>query len=83
MGSEVTLMYRRGEADMPSRLDEVRHAKEEGIEFMCCTNPVRFIEGENKAVAGVEAEKTKRSQVLKRSEWNSAVRVTTADVPLR
>lgn len=55
MGSEVTLMYRRGEADMPARLDEVRHAKEEGIEFMCCTNPVRFIEGENKAVAGVEA----------------------------
>ena len=55
MGSEVTLMYRRGEADMPARLDEVRHAKEEGIEFMCCTNPVRFIEGENKAVSGVEA----------------------------
>ncbi len=57
MGSDVTLMYRRGESDMPARLDEVRHAKEEGVEFLCCTNPVRFVEGENKAVAGVEAVK--------------------------
>jgi glutamate synthase (NADPH/NADH) small chain len=57
MGSNVVLMYRRGEADMPARLDEIRHAKEEGIEFMWCTNPVRFIEGENKEVAGVEAIK--------------------------
>ncbi|MDR3102331.1 MAG: NADPH-dependent glutamate synthase [Methanocalculaceae archaeon] len=55
MGAEVVLMYRRGEADMPARLDEVHHAKEEGIEFMCCTNPIKFIDGGNKAVAGVEA----------------------------
>ncbi|MDV0441637.1 NADPH-dependent glutamate synthase [Methanorbis furvi] len=55
MGAAVTLMYRRGEADMPARLDEVRHAKEEGVEFMCCTNPVRFVEGENRSVKGVEA----------------------------
>ena len=56
MGSEVTLMYRRTEADMPARLDEVRHAKEEGIIFMTATNPVRFV-GENSAVCGVEAVK--------------------------
>lgn len=55
MGSEVTLMYRRGESDMPARLDEVRHAKEEGVTFMCCTNPVGFIAGESNSVAGVEA----------------------------
>ena len=55
MGSEVTLMYRRGESDMPARLDEVRHAKEEGVTFMCCTNPVAFMAGGNNAVAGVEA----------------------------
>jgi glutamate synthase (NADPH/NADH) small chain len=57
MGSNVVLMYRRGEADMPARLDEIRHAKEEGVEFTWCTNPVRFIEGENKKVVGVEAIK--------------------------
>jgi len=56
MGSDVTLMYRRTEADMPARLDEVRHAKEEGITFMTATNPVRFV-GENNAVCGVEAIK--------------------------
>lgn len=55
LGAEVVLMYRRGESDMPARQDEVRHAKEEGVMFMCCTNPVRFLEGENKTVAGVEA----------------------------
>ena len=56
MGSDVTLMYRRTEADMPARLDEVRHAKEEGINFMTATNPVRFV-GENNAFCGVEAIK--------------------------
>jgi len=58
MGAEVTLMYRRSEKDMPARLDEVRHAKEEGIVFMTETNPVRFL-GENNAVSGVEAVKMK------------------------
>ncbi|MDR0439089.1 MAG: NADPH-dependent glutamate synthase [Methanocalculaceae archaeon] len=55
MGADVVLMYRRGEEDMPARLDEIRHAKEEGVEFMCCTNPVRFIGNENKMVVCVEA----------------------------
>jgi len=56
MGAEVTLMYRRGEADMPARLDEVRHAKEEGIIFMTATNPVAIL-GENNTVSGVQAVK--------------------------
>ncbi|HJJ48859.1 MAG TPA: NADPH-dependent glutamate synthase [Methanocorpusculum sp.] len=54
MGAEVTLMYRRTEKDMPARLDEVRHAKEEGIVFMTETNPVKIIAAEN-TVSGVEA----------------------------
>jgi glutamate synthase (NADPH/NADH) small chain len=58
MGADVTLMYRRGETDMPARLDEVRHAKEEGIVFMTQTNPVAFI-GTTTAVNGVEAIKMK------------------------
>ena len=56
MGAEVTLMYRRGEADMPARLDEVRHAKEEGIIFMTATNPIAIL-GENNTVSGVQAVK--------------------------
>lgn len=56
MGAEVTLMYRRSEADMPARRDEVRHAKEEGVIFMTATNPIAFL-GENNAVCGVEAIK--------------------------
>ncbi|HJJ89035.1 MAG TPA: NADPH-dependent glutamate synthase [Methanocorpusculum sp.] len=60
MGAAVTLMYRRQEADMPARMEEVRHAKEEGIEFLFCTNPVAFIEGENKKVIGIEAIRMKR-----------------------
>lgn len=56
LGCEVTLMYRRGESDMPARLDEVRHAKEEGVVFMTCANPIRFI-GENNTVSAVEAVK--------------------------
>ncbi|MDO5846193.1 MAG: FAD-dependent oxidoreductase, partial [Methanocorpusculum sp.] len=51
-------MYRRSEADMPARLDEVRHAKEEGVVFMTETNPVKFL-AENNAVSGVEAIKMK------------------------
>ncbi|MDD3912482.1 MAG: FAD-dependent oxidoreductase, partial [Methanocorpusculum sp.] len=56
MGADVTLMYRRGEADMPARLDEVRHAKEEGVFFMTATNPIAIL-GENNAVSGVKAIK--------------------------
>lgn len=56
MGAEVTLMYRRGEADMPARLDEVRHAKEEGVIFMTATNPIAIL-GENNTVSGVLAVK--------------------------
>ncbi len=56
--ANVTLMYRRSEADMPARRDEIRHAKEEGVIFMTETNPVRFL-GENNAICGVEAIKMK------------------------
>lgn len=38
----VFLVYRRSEAEMPARLEEIEHAKEEGIEFVCLTNPVEI-----------------------------------------
>jgi glutamate synthase (NADPH/NADH) small chain len=37
------LIYRRSENEMPARAEEVRHAKDEGIQFLCLTNPVAFL----------------------------------------
>jgi glutamate synthase (NADPH/NADH) small chain len=39
----ATLVYRRSEAEMPARLEEVKHARQEGIEFRMLTNPIEFI----------------------------------------
>ena len=39
LGSDVRIVYRRSEAEMPARAEEIHHAKEEGIEFMTLTNP--------------------------------------------
>jgi len=43
LGAKVSLIYRRGEEEMPARRAEVLHAKEEGIEFFTCTNPTRIL----------------------------------------
>jgi len=40
--SRAMIVYRRSLADMPARLEEIRHAQEEGIEFICQTNPVEY-----------------------------------------
>ena len=50
LGAEVTLVYRRSEAEMPARLEEVKHAKEEGINFLCLHNPIEYKADENGAV---------------------------------
>lgn len=50
LGADVTLVYRRSEAEMPARLEEVKHAKEEGINFLTLHNPVEYIGDENGAV---------------------------------
>ena len=47
MGAEVHIVYRRSEAELPARLEEIHHAKEEGIVFDLLTNPVS-IEGDEK-----------------------------------
>jgi len=52
----VYIVYRRSEAEMPARLEEVHHAKEEGIEFMMLTNPVEVM-GNEGAVAGLKCVK--------------------------
>lgn len=53
LGAEVTLVYRRSEEEMPARLEEVKHAKEEGIEFLTLHNPIEYIADENGAVKQV------------------------------
>lgn len=55
LGAKVSLIYRRGEDEMPARKAEVLHAKEEGIEFYTCTNPTRIL-GEQ-CVTGIECVK--------------------------
>ena len=50
LGAEVTLVYRRSEQEMPARLEEVKHAKEEGINFLCLHNPIEYLTDEAGAV---------------------------------
>ncbi len=50
LGADVTLVYRRSEAEMPARLEEVKHAKEEGIRFLTLHNPVEYKADEKGAV---------------------------------
>ena len=52
LGAEVTLVYRRSEAEMPARLEEVKHAKEEGINFLTLHNPIEYKADENAAEKG-------------------------------
>lgn len=47
LGANVTLVYRRSEAEMPARLEEVKHAKEEGIHFLTLHNPKEYLADEN------------------------------------
>ena len=51
------LIYRRSEAEMPARAEEAKHAKEEGITFMCLTNPVAFLGGKDGFVQAVRCIK--------------------------
>ena len=52
LGAEVHVVYRRSEAELPARAEEVHHAKEEGIIFDLLTNPVEIVTDENGWVKG-------------------------------
>ena len=54
LGSEVHIIYRRSEEELPARVEEVHHAKEEGIIFDLLTNPVEILEDENGWVSGIK-----------------------------
>ena len=54
LGSEVHIIYRRSEEELPARVEEVHHAKEEGIICDLLTNPVEILEDENGWVSGIK-----------------------------
>ena len=54
LGAGVHIVYRRSEAELPARAEEVHHAKEEGIIFDLLTNPTEILVDENDAVAGMK-----------------------------
>lgn len=53
LGAEVHIVYRRSEAELPARIEEVHHAKEEGIIFNLLTNPVEILTNEDGWVKGM------------------------------
>lgn len=57
LGAEVHIVYRRSEEELPARVEEVHHAKEEGIIFDLLTNPVEILEDENNWVKGMKCVK--------------------------
>ncbi len=58
LGAEhVFIAYRRSEAEMPARVEEVKHAKEEGIEFLTLHNPIEYIADEQGKVCQVKLQK--------------------------
>ena len=52
LGAEVHIVYRRSEEELPARVEEVHHAKEEGIIFDLLSNPVEILEDEEGNVKG-------------------------------
>ena len=54
LGGEVHIVYRRSEEELPARVEEVHHAKEEGIIFDLLTNPVEILADENGWVNGIK-----------------------------
>ena len=57
LGAEVHIVYRRSEEELPARVEEVHHAKEEGIIFDLLQNPTEILVDENGAVSGIKVIK--------------------------
>jgi glutamate synthase (NADPH/NADH) small chain len=56
---DAVIVYRRSEAEMPARLEEVEHAKEEGVQFEFLTNPTAILPDENGWVRGMVCQRMK------------------------
>ena len=75
--SRAMIVYRRSEEEMPARLEEVKHAKEEGIEFMTLRNPIRYIGNEQGRVTHMEL------QVMELGEPDASGRRSPVEIPGR
>ena len=83
LGAEVHIVYRRSEEELPARVEEVHHAKEEGIIFDILTNPVEILVDENSNVKGLRCVKMelgepdesgrRRPVVVEKSEFDMEV----------
>lgn len=62
LGSETHIVYRRGEEELPARIEEVHHAKEEGIIFDLLTNPTEILTDENGWVTGMKCVRMELSE---------------------
>ena len=79
LGAETHIVYRRSEAELPARIEEVHHAKEEGIIFDILTNPTEILTDENGWVSGMKCVKMqlgepdesgrRKPEVIKDSEF--------------
>ena len=54
LGAEVSIVYRRTEKELPARVEEVEHAKEEGIKFELLTNPIEILGNEDGSVSSLK-----------------------------
>ena len=64
LGAEKSyILYRRTEAEMPARIEEIHHAKEEGVIFHLLTNPIRFIGNDKGFLTEVECLKMKLAEL--------------------
>ncbi|MDE6100062.1 MAG: NADPH-dependent glutamate synthase, partial [Paramuribaculum sp.] len=58
MGAEkAMIVYRRSEAEMPARIEEIAHAKEEGVEFLTLSNPIEYLGDEQGRVRAVRLQR--------------------------
>ncbi len=83
LGAEVYIVYRRSEAEMPARAEEVHHAKEEGVNFLMLTNPTAIKGDENGFVSAMtcvkmelgepDAKGRRRPVVIEGSEFDLPV----------
>ena len=68
LGAEVHVVYRRSEAELPARAEEVHHAKEEGVIFDLLTNPVEILTDENDWVTGMVVRKMELGEISSTTE---------------
>ena len=65
LGAEATIVYRRSEEELPARLEEVHHARQEGIDFRMLTNPVEILgdgEGRVRGIRCIRMELGKKDE---------------------